>query len=174
MTPISSPRNALIRQIRALHGRKERERSGRYLAEGLRIVTEAVQVRAPIELLLVAPDLLTSPSARALVAQQERAGTRTLTVTDEVFRSISGRERPIGLAAVVRQRWQPLPDAVTAGDYWAALDAVQDPGNLGTILRSADAAGSAGLILLNQSTDPHYPVAVRASMGTIFSQRLMR
>jgi TrmH family RNA methyltransferase len=98
-----------------------------------------------------------------------------LEVTAEVFRSLSAKEGPQGIGGVIRQRWLPLADAdPEEGLCWVALDAVQDPGNLGTVLRTSDAVGAAGVILLGQTTDPHDPGALRASMGAVFTQRLVR
>jgi len=110
-----------------------------------------------------------------LTRRLARAGVPCLAVTGEVFRSISLKEGPQGIGAVVRQRWTPLEAIEPGGELcWVALDAVQDPGNLGTILRTSDAVGGAGVILLGPSTDPYDPAAVRASMGAVFSQRLAR
>jgi TrmH family RNA methyltransferase len=178
MTLISSLHNTRVKHLRALANRKERDRAGLFLVEGVRAVAEASQGQATIELLVVAPQLLTSPYGWKLVARLRATGVPLLEVTPEVFRlfeavGFSGGLQ--GLGAVVRQRWQTLPALRPARERcWVALDAVQYPGNLGTILRTSDAVGGAGIILLGQTTDPYHPAAVRASLGTIFSQRLVR
>jgi TrmH family RNA methyltransferase len=134
-----------------------------------------VESRAEIETCVVAPDLLTSRVGQETVDRLREAGTPVLEVTAEVFRSLSAKEGPQGIGAVVRQRWLPLADAdPEEGLCWVALDAVQDPGNLGTVLRTSDAVGGAGVILLGQTTDPYDPGALRASMGAVFTQRLVR
>ncbi len=172
---ISSQANARVKQIRSLRHRQERERTGLFFIEGIRIVAEAVQMRAEIETLIVAPELLKSEFARGIVQQQREQGTPVLEVTAEVFKSLSVKEGPQGLGAVARQRWQRLDELrLEANDYMVALDAAQDPGNIGTILRTSDAVGSAGLILLGHSADPYDPAALRASMGALFAQRLVR
>jgi len=172
---ISSQTNPAIKRIRSLRHRKEREQTGLFYAEGIRIVAEAVQVGAAVETLVVAPDLLDSPFARRLLEEQRRRGVPVIEVTREVFQSISGKDGPQGLGAVIRQRWD-APD--TAGQAtirrWVALSAVQDPGNLGAILRTSDAVGFAGVLLIGPTTDAYDPTCVRASMGAIFSQRLVR
>jgi TrmH family RNA methyltransferase len=172
---ISSRNNPAIKQIRNLRQRKEREASGLYFVEGIRLVAEAVQSGAQIEQLVVAPDLLASPFARDLVQQQRQNGIACLEVTADVFETLSVKEGPQGLGAVLRQRWEPL-DGVRPGNElcWVALYAVADPGNLGTILRTADAVGAAGVMLLGNCTDPYDPAALRGSMGAIFAQRLVR
>lgn len=188
-TRISSPANPTIKRIRALvRQRKERERSGAFFVEGIRLVGEAIQMGAAIETLIIAPDLLTSPFAQQLVAEQRASGVTWIDVTAEVFRSISQKDGPQGIGALVRQRWEQLEDvrleapgiAIRQGAEhpplggWVALDAVQDPGNLGAILRTCDAVGCTGVILLGHTADPYDPAALRGSMGAIFAQRLTR
>jgi TrmH family RNA methyltransferase len=172
---ITSPANAKIKSIRKLRERKSRQESGTYYAEGLRIVIEAVQQSAPIDALIVAPELLTSEVGVKLVEEQQQRGVEVIEVSAEVFQSIALKEDPVGIAAVLRQQWQTLAQIhIQAGDLWVALDEVADPGNLGTILRTSDAAGGKGIILLDRSTDPYDPTAIRASMGALFSQRLVK
>jgi TrmH family RNA methyltransferase len=172
---ISSLANTRIKQIRALRHRPERERSELFFIEGIRQVIEAVQLGAPIEQIVYAPELLKSELALETIQQQQKAGIICLEVTAEVFKSLSVKEGPQGIGAVVRQHWEPLTHLHLTNELcWVALDAAQDPGNIGTILRTADAVGSAGLILLGHCTDPYDPGALRASMGTIFSQRLIK
>ncbi len=172
---ISSTSNPSIKHIRSLRQRKERERSGLFCIEGTRLVAEAIQTGAAIETLIVAPALLTSPFAQELIRSQEQQGTHCIEVTPAVFESISAREGPQGIAAVVRQHWQPLASIHLGSELaWVALAAIQDPGNLGAILRVSDAVGGAGVILLDHCTDPYDPTAVRGSMGAIFSQQLVR
>ena len=172
---ISSRSNATIKRIRGLRARKAREQSGLFYVEGIRIVAEAIQTDADIQEVVVAPGLLTSQFGREVVAEGRRAGVTCLEVTDQVFRSISAKDGPQGLGAVVRQRWTAL-DEIQPDDapWWVALSDVQSPGNLGAILRTSDAVGCSGAILVGQTTDPFDPGAVRASMGAIFSQRVVR
>jgi RNA methyltransferase, TrmH family len=172
---ISSRTNESIRAVRRLRDRKERERAGRFFVEGIRIVTEAVHAGADVETVVYAPDLLRSEVGRAAVSECESAGASVLAVTPDVFATLSMKEGPQGLGAVVRTRWTSLEETVPAPDSaWVALESVADPGNLGTILRTADAAGCSGVILIGASTDPYDPTALRASMGSIFALRLAR
>lgn len=186
---ITSPNNPQVKQIRALRQRKEREQRGCYFVEGIRIVAEAVELAAAIELLIVAPDLLTSAFAGALVETGRAQGVDVLDVSAEVFRSLSTKDGPQGLGAVLRQRWErieevtlpplngtssPSTPALQPGGLWVALDEIADPGNLGAILRTCDATGAAGVLLLGNTTDPYDPAALRASMGAIIAQRLVR
>ena len=161
--------------IRALQHPKERRKSGLFFVEGIRIVGEAVQQGAEIEALVSAPALLASDFAQGLLEAQREAGVPCLDLTAEAFHSISAKDGPQGIGAVVRQRWQPL-ESVRVGQElcWVALDEVANPGNLGTILRTCDAVGAGGVILLGASTDPYDPASVRGSMGAIFSQSLIK
>lgn len=182
---ITSAANERIKNIRKLHERKARQESGLFLVEGLRIVAEAVEQGARLDTLVVAPELLKSTFGQQLAAQQAQHGVPVLEVSAEVFQRLSVKEGPQGIAAVVRQQWldlsavrlesaETLSQEKRSSGTWVALDSVADPGNLGTILRTHDAVGGAGVILLDQSTDPYDPSAARASMGALFSQKLVR
>lgn len=172
---ITSQNNPRIKQIRALRQRKERDQTGLAFIEGIRIVAEAAALPDTIETLVVAPELLSSSFAQELVQAKQNEGMPCLEVTPEVFGSLSIKEGPQGIGAVILQHWETLEQIVLSDDFcWVALDAVQDPGNLGTILRTCDAVGCSGLILLGQSTDPYDATALRASMGAIFTQRLVK
>lgn len=131
--------------------------------------------RAGIELLVTAPELITSPFGQELLHAPRLNGVPRLDVTPEVFDTLAVRESARGIGAVVRQRWEPL-ESVRMADCrcWVAVDAIQNPGNLGTILRTSAAVGGAGVILIDETTDPYDPSAVRATLGTLFSQRLVR
>lgn len=176
---ISSLQNPTIKQIRRLAQRKAREQTGFFFVEGIRIVAEAIQLQAPIETLVLAPDLLTSSFAQALLQAHDLPH---LPVTAEVFRSLALKDNPQGLGAVVKQQWSELSSisqqraasSQAIPQCWVALASIQDPGNLGTILRTSDAVGATGLILLDQTTDPYDPAALRASTGAIFGQTLVR
>ncbi len=172
---ITSTANSRVKDIRRLRRRKERERTGRFYVEGIRLVGEAADLAAPVETCVVAPQLLTSEFGQEIVDRLVHRGATRLEVSAEVFRSVSDKDGPQGIAAVVHQQWHRLDDVEPGEELcWIAVEAVQDAGNLGTILRTSDAVGAAGVILLGDATDPHDPGAVRASMGAIFTQRLVR
>lgn len=171
---ITSLANPTIKALRALRQRKTRDEQGRYLIEGIRLVAEAIQCRAPLDMLIVAPELLTSAFAHELVDNYAGSGGKVLTVSAEVFTSLAGKEHPQGIAAVGRIQYTPLAELPVANVGWVALVEVADPGNLGTVLRTADGAGFSGVILVGATTDPFDPAAVRASMGALFSQTVTR
>ncbi|ACL25650.1 TrmH family RNA methyltransferase [Chloroflexus aggregans] len=171
---ITSLTNPTIKMLRALRQRKARDEQGRYLIEGIRLVGEAIQCGAPLEMIIVAPDLLTSSFAHELVEHYIAGGGRVLTVSAEVLGSLASKEHPQGIIGVGRARYTPLADLVAGVNGWVALVDVADPGNLGTILRTADGAGFSGVILIGSTVDPFDPAAVRASMGALFSQQIAR
>lgn len=172
---ISSTTNPRIKHIRSLTTRQTREKLQQFFIEGIRIVGEAVQMGGEIETLVYAPSLLTSSFALQLLREQQERGLPCLEVSAEVFRSLSAKDGPQGIGAIVRQRWEHLNQVtLQQNDFWVALDAAQDPGNIGTVLRTSDAVGCTGLILLGHSADPYDSSALRASMGAIFSQRLIK
>ncbi len=165
----------MVKRARGLRLRKNREREAAFLVEGIRAVWEAIEQGAPIERLLVAPDLLDSDSATSLVQSQEHAGLPSTHLGTAAFRSLSGRDHPTGLAAIVRTSFAALSDLVPAEDsIFVALDRSSGPGNLGAIVRTADSVGAAGVVLVGEGADPYDPQAVRASMGSIFSVPLAR
>jgi TrmH family RNA methyltransferase len=164
-----------IRSLFQLRHRDARDRTGTALVDGIRFVAQAVEQRVPIRTLIAAPELLTNPFGRKLWDRLRRTVPCGLTVTADVFRALSLAEEPQGLAAVVAQRWEPLSRARPAdGLCWVAVSSIQSPGNLGTILRTCDAVGAAGLIVIGDGPDPYDPACVRATMGALFSQRLVR
>lgn len=171
---ITSPNNPAVKRARALRQRRSRDESGLCFLEGIRLVGEAAQLGA-LEQLLVAPALLDSPFANELVAAQAAAGVPVLELSREVFASLSQKDGPQGLAAVARQRWYELSDLSPGPPPgWVALVEPADPGNLGTIMRTADAVGAAGVIIVGPGADPYDPAALRASMGAAFALRLAR
>ncbi|HWQ04145.1 MAG TPA: RNA methyltransferase [Longilinea sp.] len=172
---LTSNSNPQIKEIRKLRDRKERQAVGLFYIEGLRIVGEAVDLNEEIESLIVAPELLISDFGQKLVQVHQEKGGLVLEVSRQVFQSLSMKEGPQGIAAVLRQRWASLDKVdVKPNDCWVVLDSIADPGNLGTILRTSDSTGCCGVILLDQSTDPFDPSSIRASMGALFNQKLVK
>ncbi len=166
---LTNPRNPHVKQVRALQQRKVRDETGLFVVEGIRHVGEAVEAKAQVEYICYAPDLLQSDFAYRLLEQQLALGHRCYALAPEVFRSLAEKENPQGILAVVRQPHTALADLNPGNLPWGvALVAPQDPGNIGTVLRTMDAVGASGLLLLDGGADPAHPNAVRASMGAQF------
>ncbi len=167
---ISSAANPVVKRMRLLGERKHRRREGAFVVEGIQPVWQAVESGAELEVMVVAPGLLGDSAAAQMVASQERAGVRVARVTDDLFARVSSRDGPSGLAAIVHGRVPGLASLpVTPDAVFAALHEIGNPGNLGTIIRTANAAGAAGVVLVGPATDPFDPVAVKASMGALFT-----
>jgi TrmH family RNA methyltransferase len=164
---ITSPANPLIKQARALRQKKTRDESGLFLVEGILHVGEAAEAGWEIESLLYCPEKLKSEFGRSLVDKLIQNGARCQPVSESAFESFAEKENPQGIAVLVRQKQRGL-SAVSPSKLMVAIVAPQDPGNVGTILRTLDAGGADGLILLEGGADPYHPSAVRASMGTLF------
>ncbi len=172
---ITSLSNSTIVAIRKLHSLKDRRATGLFLAEGLRVVGQAFDSGAEIRQLIICPDLLVSEYGQQLVDRARKLGMDCLEVNEPVFASLARKDMPQGIAVVIAQRWQALESLTPQkGELWVGLQAVQNPGNLGTILRTCDAAGATRLLLLDDCTDPYDPVAVKASMGSIFTVQLTK
>ncbi|MFN2221958.1 MAG: TrmH family RNA methyltransferase [Candidatus Promineifilaceae bacterium] len=172
---ISSFSNPLVKRIKRLRQKKYRRREEAFFVEGLRVVLTAVEAGAPVETLIYCPTLLTSDLAWAMLRRQEQMGRNCQAVTAELFTSISGRDHPAGLGAIVRTRWTQLEDIVVGPEaIFVALFETSEPGNLGTILRTIDAVGAQGALLIGDSVDPFHPSAVKASMGAVFSVDVAR
>lgn len=169
MTLISSRNHPKVKLARLLRQKKARQESGLFVVEGIRPVGEAVQAGAVIDTLFYAPELLKSDFAHHLVEAQMQAGVTCLPTSPEVFAALADKDNPQGLLALVRQpQWDLAGLNPQTFPWGVALVAPQDPGNLGTILRTLDAVGASGLLLLESSVDITHPSAVRASMGALF------
>jgi len=175
MELITSRNNPKVKEARILRQTKRRKASGAFVVEGIRHVGEAVEAReagvfhGKIEYLLYAPDRLTSAYAHDLIARQIEHGIPCYAVSADVFESVAEKDNPQGLLAVMHAAERSLEELKPQNFPWGvALVDPQDPGNLGTILRTVDAVGASGVLLLDGSVDPYHPSAVRASMGTMF------
>jgi len=166
---------ATLARLRRLHLRSVRERTRLHAIEGFRAFLQALDAGIPVDTLLYSEILAQNSAVQKRVRLAKRAGTPVVRVTPEEFRSVSSTPHASGIAAILRQHWTPLDQAdPRLGLCWVALRVIRSPGNLGTLLRTAEAAGAAGLILLGDAIDPFDPAVVRASMGGLFHLRLVR
>ncbi|MGQ0483154.1 MAG: TrmH family RNA methyltransferase [Pseudonocardia sp.] len=170
---ITSAANPVVKRVRALADRRARRREGAFVVAGVQPVRCAVEAGWELETLLVVPDRLPE-SAAGMVADRRAAGTAVVELAESLAARLSERDTPPGLLAVVRCRDAAVPEAVGPEDVFVALDRVANPGNLGTVLRTADAAEAAGVILLGDTADQYAPAAVKASMGSLFAVPVCR
>lgn len=164
--------NPLVKRVRSLREKKFHKAEGLFLAEGLRILTEARDAGVLPEMLFHAGS--DHPLAQDLIAAIEAAGGDVIETSPDILAKISGKDNPQAVVGVYRDRLTPL-DAIdrTTADIWIVAQSLRDPGNLGTILRTGDAVGAGGLILVDDCVDPFSVEAVRASMGALFTQLIV-
>ena len=176
---ITSAGNSEIKRLRSLHERKYRRKEGMFLAEGVRIVTEACQLGHTPSRLVITIGRASDKGVAPLIDSCSHAGGRVITVTEALMVRISKKDNPQTVLGAFTSFSEPI-DVLKAeagmpasDDIWVALDRVRDPGNLGTIMRTADAVGAKGVILIDDCTDPFSVEACRASMGAIFNLRII-
>jgi TrmH family RNA methyltransferase len=167
---VTSLSNPLVKDIRALALKKFRDQQGAFMAEGLKLVIDALDQGWTIRSLVFAKAGLGNASVERAAARTVAAGGTVLEVSEKVLGAITRRDNPQMVVGVFAQRLAPLASIRPSGDdVWVALDRVRDPGNLGTIIRTADAVGAKGIILVGDCTDPFSLETVRATMGSVFS-----
>ena len=165
--------NPLVKRVRSLRDKKHRKREGLFLAEGLRILTEAREEGVLPEMLFHAGEAGKHPLAAALIDAMEADGRDVIVTSPDILGKMSGKDNPQALVGVYRDRLTPLDQVDrTSADIWIVAQSLRDPGNLGTILRTGDAVGAGGLILVDDCVDPFSVEAVRASMGALFTQTI--
>ena len=164
---ITSSQNPLIKRIRRLRQKKYRQSEGVFFVEGLRVVASALEHGAVVERLIWCNKFLKSAFGRELI---DSAEIPTTELAPTLFKSISERDNPIGLAAIIRTPTALLDTLnIQSPSVFVALHEIGDPGNLGTIIRTVDAAGANGVILVGNTVDVGHSSVVKASMGALFN-----
>ncbi len=173
---ITSLQNERVKLIRSLEMRKARRETGLFAAEGASVLVTAREAGWRPRMLAFLAGSAQSGVPRGLVAWAEAAGAECLEVSQAVLAKLAAKDNPQTMLGVFEQRWAPEPQAAAVAQdaTWLALEEIRDPGNLGTILRTADAVGAGGVILIGNAVDPYARESVRASMGSIFNVGLVR
>ena len=172
---VTSLANPLVKDIKALALKKFRDLQNAFMAEGLKLVIDALDSGWKIRTLVFSKSALGNAALEKVAARTVAAGGTVLEASEKVLSAITRRDNPQMVVGVFEQQFRPLASISPApGEVWVALDRVRDPGNLGTVIRTADAVGAMGVILIGDSTDPFSVEAVRATMGSIFSVPLAR
>jgi TrmH family RNA methyltransferase len=170
---VTSFGNDTVKLIRSLRDKKARRESGLFLAEGLRILTEARDSGKLPELIAYGPLGGAHPLAAELIEATEAAGGEAIETTPDILAKMSGKVNPGLVLGAYRQPPTDLARIVReTSPLWIVAQALRDPGNIGTILRTGDATGAGGLILIDDCADPYSVEAVRASMGAVFTQTI--
>ncbi len=167
---VTSLANPIIKDIKALSNKKDREAAGIFMAEGLKLVIDALELGWEIRTLIYAKAAKGKPLVEQAATRTVANGGLVLEVSEKVLSSVTRRDNPQMVVGIFEQRWKRLEDLTPEKDETiVALDRVRDPGNLGTIIRTADAAGASAVILVGDSTDPFSLETVRATMGSVFA-----
>ncbi|WP_269930717.1 TrmH family RNA methyltransferase [Aminobacter sp. HY435] len=172
---VTSLANPLVKDIKALALKKFRDQQNAFMAEGLKLVIDALDLGWTIKTLIFAKSALGNAAVEKVAARTVALGGDVLEVSEKVLTAITRRDNPQAVVGVFSQRFVPLKDIRPQGnDVWVALDRVRDPGNLGTVIRTVDAVGAKGVILVGETTDPFSLETVRATMGSIFAVPVAR
>ena len=168
--PITSTQNPRVKSLVRLRDRRHRDRERRFLVEGYREIARAVAAGVEIETVYVSPGLYLGENEPGLVAAATAAGAELVELGEQAFRKVSYRDRPEGLLAVAVQ-FDTSPGRLDLSNdpLLLVVEAIEKPGNLGTMLRTADAAGARAVVVCDPATDPFNPNVVRASLGTLFT-----
>ena len=163
--------NATVKRLRSLRDKKARRSERLFLAEGLRIIAEARDSGRLPEIIAFSAEGARHPLASQIIAATEAAGGEAIETTADILSKMSGKDNPQMLLAAYGQPDTSLERIDrSAAPLWIVAQALRDPGNIGTILRTGDAVGAGGLILVDDCADPFSVEAVRASMGAVFTQ----
>lgn len=172
---VTSLTNPTVKAVRALHLRKDRDETGLFVAEGLKIITEAVELGHAPQILMYGQEAQGHPLLHRAISAARSGGGEVIEVTQDILAKVSRRDNPQAVVGVFRQVFTDLHDLDPASaPAFVALHRVRDPGNLGTIIRTADAAGCGAVILVGECCDPYSVEAVRATMGSVFAVPIAR
>jgi len=172
-----SKSNPRVKLIRRLNRRRTREQEGKFLVEGIRLLEEALRENWPLRQVIYTAELTANPRGAGLLEALAQQGVPAEPVDEELFAELAETETPQGIIAVAAMAGRPISDLqlILNGepDLLVLVDGVRDPGNLGTIIRCADAYGAGGVLLLKGTVDPYNPKTIRATMGAIFRVPLL-
>jgi RNA methyltransferase, TrmH family len=173
---ITSLQNERVKLMRSLEMRKVRRETGLFVAEGASVLLTARDRGWMPRTLLFQQGTATGAMHQQILAWAARAKAEILEVSQAVLAKVASKDNPQTMLGVFAQAWSepPSPSGLRREDVWLALEEVRDPGNLGTIMRTAEATGVSGIILIGACCDPYSREAVRATMGSVFSVPLVR
>ena len=167
---ITSPQNDRVKDLVRLRERRHRDRTGQFIIEGYREIRRAADAGARMTTLYTCPSLFLGPNEDGLIEELRTGGVEVVELSEEPFRKVSYRDRPEGLLVVAPQFDTDLASLDTGGvPLLLVTESIEKPGNLGTMLRTADAVGADAVIVADATTDPFNPNVVRASTGTLFT-----
>lgn len=168
MQNITSSQNPVLKELKALKQKKVREEKQLFFIEGIRFVEEALKESADIDKIFLSDKLTQIKGGNEILERMQKGNYSMYSLPDRLFKEISDTENPQGILATVRFNKLNTSDIPACGDFYVVLDSLQDPGNMGTIIRTADAAGASGIIVSKGCVDIYNPKVLRSTMGSIF------
>lgn len=168
MIRLTGSQNPLIKEVRALKNKNSREEKGLYFIEGFRFVTEALKGNVSIRYVVVSETFSAESGSEELLKKLDDIALKSYIVPDSLFASISDTQSPQGILAVLSLEKKILKGAELSGNLLVILDSIKDPGNMGTIIRTADAAGCEGVIIPDGCVDVYNPKVLRSTMGSVY------
>ena len=172
---ITSRDNALIKKVIKLHTAAGRKKAGQYFTEGIRSVGQALDVKAPVAEVIFSDRVHGLGGGGELMDRVREAGLRTVEVSENLFKAMCDTESPQHIMAVIDIKECDREGILSIKEpLLLIVDGIQDPGNLGTIIRTADGAGASAVLLLKGTTDPYSPKVIRSTMGSLFSIPVLR
>lgn len=168
MLQITSSKNPLIKEIKSLHRKRGRMKNNAFIIEGIKIINEAIENNYPLDKIIYTDQLLRNKEGEDFFNKLQD-GYNLIYVSKNVFDEISDTENPQGILAIAQLVYRTVDElSLSKKSFLLYLDELQDPGNMGTIIRTADAFNIDGIILSQGCVDPYNPKVVRATMGSIF------
>jgi RNA methyltransferase, TrmH family len=172
---ISNPRDSRFVTLCSLQTPQDRSRTGLYIIEGIRHLARVVEHNSPIESMFLDPPMLSNAFGQKLARRLRKRGVPGVRLSHQLYRDLTLAAEPQGIGAVLHQQWTPLSNLrVERNSLWLAVESIESPGNLGTIIRTAEAAGAGVIFVFSPDCDPYEPATIRATMGSLFSQKLVR
>lgn len=168
MIRLTGGQNPLIKEVRALKNKASREEKGLYFIEGIRFAEEAIKEAADIQYIMVSESFLSNNGPSGLLREINETIANVYLIPDSLFSSVSDTKNPQGILAVLPLKRKQLKDAALSGGLLVILDAIKDPGNMGAIIRTADAAGCGGVIIPEGCVDVYNPKVLRSTVGSVF------
>lgn len=168
MNYIQSSQNSIIKDIKSLHLKKNRDAHGLYFVEGIRFVSEAIDNGQSIAKIIISEKLEGLNGGSELIEKVKGACSDISLVPEKLFREVSDTQTPQGILAVIKKNKYSFDKVITEGSSVVILDCLQDPGNAGTIIRTADAAGISAVLMSKGCVDLYSPKVLRSTMGSVF------
>jgi TrmH family RNA methyltransferase len=165
---ITSSQNPLIKEIKSFRSRKNRSKKGLFIIEGSKLFFEALNEEEKIASIFMSEQFLSTGESKEILARAAARSIKTYALPDRLFKAISDTESPQGILAIIKARHRNINQLPAEGNLLVILETLQDPGNMGTIIRTADAAGFTGIIVSQGCVDVYNPKVLRSTMGSIF------